>query len=125
MKIATGETKVMIPRYNGLNAKDYIQQLKENHLTKIVTVEKRSDVYAPGAILSLEGEDANGQSVNVGVNKTFSTADKLIVNVAKAAKVSNAGQATTVPKLVKHKISGVAKALKKAGLKTIVDNYEK
>lgn len=124
MKIATGETKVMIPRYSGLEATDYIQQLKENHLTKIVTVEKKSDIYAPGAILSLEGEDANGQSVNVGVNKTFSTADKLIVNVAKKTKVSQANQATKVPQLVKHKINGVAKALKKAGLKVIVDHYE-
>ncbi len=124
MKIATGETKVMIPRYSGLNAADYIQQLKENHLTKVVTVKKHSDVYAPGAILSLEGEDAQGQSVNVGVNKNFSTADKLIVNVAKVEKVAHVGQATTVPKLVKHKINGVAKALKKAGLKVIVDHYE-
>lgn len=125
MKVATGATNVYLPNYTGMNSNSYLAGLKKNHFSKIVIKQKKSDIYAPDSILKLEGEDATGQSVSVHANKTFSTANKLIVHVAKARKIAKAGSDTTVPSLVHAKLSEIHAKVKKAGLLVRVRGYER
>lgn len=124
LDVATGSSDVLIPHYEGLNSQEYLKKLKKIGLKKIIIKERSSTLYANGAIISLEGEDDEEKPVNVGVNKSFNTANKLIVYVAKKEEKQKSSEKVTVPDLKGKSLNDDKFTdLKKNDLKLIVDRY--